>query len=250
MLIPGLVSVTLRSLSVTEILALVAEAGLRAIEWGGDVHVPVGNLAHAHDVGRWTRDAGLIVSSYGSYHRLGQGAEFEPVLKTALALGAPTIRVWAGTQGSAEASQAYRQTVAQELHQVAEMADREGVAIGLEFHGGTLTDTVDSTLALLEASDFPQAKTYWQPPHGLTEAERLDGLQRLGTRVSNLHVFHWTPEGDKQVRHPLADGRALWEKRLALVAELPGDRYALLEFVQGDDPRQVVADGKTLVGLV
>ena len=40
MLIPGLVSVTFRKLSRTEIAGLMVNAGLSAIEWGGDVHVP------------------------------------------------------------------------------------------------------------------------------------------------------------------------------------------------------------------
>ena len=37
MLIPGLVSITFRPLSPREIVDLVAEAGLKAIEWGGVV---------------------------------------------------------------------------------------------------------------------------------------------------------------------------------------------------------------------
>lgn len=51
--------------------------------------------------------AGLRVVAYGSYYHVGcQGQEgipnFEDVLETALELGAPLIRVWAGNTGSHE----------------------------------------------------------------------------------------------------------------------------------------------------
>jgi len=48
MLIPGLVSVTFRQLTVPEIGELATECGLQAVEWGGDVHVPPGDFAAAH----------------------------------------------------------------------------------------------------------------------------------------------------------------------------------------------------------
>ena len=46
----GLVSVTFRELASREIVALVANAGLDGIEWGGDVHVPHGELSTARQV--------------------------------------------------------------------------------------------------------------------------------------------------------------------------------------------------------
>src|SRR5512137_1553394 len=107
MIKPGLLSITFRKHSPADIIALVRQAQLTSIEWGGDVHVPHGDLARAGEVARQTTDAGLQVSAYGSYYRLGQsetaGLPFEKVLETAVALGAPTIRVWAGTVGSQQA---------------------------------------------------------------------------------------------------------------------------------------------------
>ena len=41
--VPGLCSVTMRQLGVEEVAKLAAESGLRAIEWGGDIHVPPGD---------------------------------------------------------------------------------------------------------------------------------------------------------------------------------------------------------------
>ena len=44
-------------------------------------------------------EAGLAIAAYGSYYRVEHDdpAPFEPVLATAVELGAPTVRVWAGS---------------------------------------------------------------------------------------------------------------------------------------------------------
>ena len=39
---PGLCSITFRDLSVDDVVALAADAGLAGIEWGADRHVPPG----------------------------------------------------------------------------------------------------------------------------------------------------------------------------------------------------------------
>ncbi|MCJ7549353.1 MAG: sugar phosphate isomerase/epimerase, partial [Anaerolineae bacterium] len=105
----GLVSVTFRKLTPRAIVDLVAEAGLDAIEWGGDVHVPHGEIEIARSVRQMTEDAGLDMPSYGSYYRAGHSklVPFGTVVETAIALGAPIIRIWAGKQGTAAADEAY-----------------------------------------------------------------------------------------------------------------------------------------------
>src|SRR5688572_22964962 len=102
MLTSGLVSVTFRKLGPREIVQLASTAGLRGIEWGGDIHVPAGDLQTARAVRQISADAGLQVLAYGSYFRFQPGEAFELVLETAVALGAPLIRIWAGNQPSAE----------------------------------------------------------------------------------------------------------------------------------------------------
>ena len=105
---PGLVSITFRQLTViapdewrgiehsyrrgvAPIIALVTQAGLAAVEWGGDVHVPHGDEAQARTVARMGADAGLDVAAYGAYYRVGhpETGPFKSVLASAVALGAP-----------------------------------------------------------------------------------------------------------------------------------------------------------------
>ena len=247
-LLPGLLSVTFRTLSADAVVALAADAGLSAVEWGGDVHVPHGDLAVARDVKRKCDARGLAVSAYGSYLRAGQtgGPSVDAVMDTAVALGAPTVRVWAGTQGSADTPD--RRPVVDALIACCDAAADRGLTVSTEFHGGTLTDTAESAADLIAAVGRPNLRTFWQPPEGVATVDAMAGLAAVAPRVSNAHVFHWWPTG--QTRLPLADGGDRWTlylTALSALAALSGEtRYASLEFVRGDDPDQFRRDAATL----
>ena len=131
----GLVSISFRKLTPPQIIELVARAGLGGIEWGGDVHAPHGDVPRAKEVRRWTVDAGLKVTSYGSYYHVADEASltFEAVLESAVALGAPLVRVWAGRRGSDDADPAYRGSVVEETRRIADLAQTVGVRIAFEF---------------------------------------------------------------------------------------------------------------------
>ena len=64
---PGLCSITFRSLTADEVLALAVRAGVEGIEWGADGHVPPGGGAAVEALRSRCRDAGVEVVSYGSY---------------------------------------------------------------------------------------------------------------------------------------------------------------------------------------
>ena len=89
----GLVSVSFRGLSPSEVIRAAREAALTGIEWGADVHVPAGDVSAAKRVGGETRAVGLRVLAYGSYYKPGvsPAEEFDGVLASAVALRAPVI---------------------------------------------------------------------------------------------------------------------------------------------------------------
>lgn len=249
MILPGLVSVTFRQLQPEEIIALTREAGLRGIMWGGDVHVKADQPALAREIGKMTTDAGLEIEGLGSYYRAGSnqpGQSFERELESALALGAPRIRVWAGIKGSRDATEADRAMVAADLRRCDELARAAGVQVVLEFHDGTLTDTAESAAALLHDLADTKVRLYWQPPNGMPKAEALAGLRLVLPWVDNVHVFHWLIRNGEQVRLPLADGAEVWPDYLRTLAEAGGNRWAMMEFVRGDDPAQLLADARQL----
>jgi sugar phosphate isomerase/epimerase len=252
MLFGGLVSITFRKLTPREIVGWVAQSGLTGIEWGGDVHVPHGDLAQARQVAQMTADAGLTVAAYGSYYRAGAneaaGLAFGRVLETAVVLAAPTVRVWAGDRGSAEADAGQRAAVVADLRRIADLAGAAGVTVSLEFHRGTLTDTNESAARLLAEAAHPNLRAYWQPPVAAAPAYCLAGLRALLSALTNIHAFHWLAAAPAAAveRRPLAEGAALWRSYLAEAAATGRDHYLLIEFVRDETPAQFLADAQTL----
>ena len=184
------------------------------------------------------------------FYRLAvpDGAPFREILSSAVALGAPAIRVWAGNRGSADADEASRKAVADDALRCADLAAERGISICYEFHGGTLTDTTESALALLAETEHPFVRSLWQPPHGLSLEECLASLRCIMPRLHHVHVFHWWP--DHAHRHALADGRERWEAYVAELKAASKDADLLLEFVRGDDPLLLEEDARTLADIL
>ncbi|MES9589823.1 sugar phosphate isomerase/epimerase family protein [Streptomyces sp. NPDC088190] len=242
---PGICSVTFRRLPAAEVARLAADAGLEAVEWGADVHAPPGDP----DTVRAAREAsdrhGLICCSYGSYFRAapGETAGFPGIARAAALLGAPRVRVWAGGAGSDAATPRERSGTAAGLREAARIAADHGLELALEFHGGTLTDTVASTVRLLDEVGADNLRTYWQPPQNAPAEEALAGLRALVERVSAVHVFSWWPGNH---RLPLADRADLWSEVFDLLNARGVPLDALLEFVPGDDPAVLAREAGTL----
>ena len=247
----GLCSVTFRSLTAEQVVELAASAGLESIEWGSDVHARPDDLTELDRVRRLTEDAGLVVASYGSYYRAEPdgGSRAEPAGLTAAAvrLGARRIRVWAGQSGSADATAEQRADTVAELVRACDIAADGGAALALEFHRGTLTDTVASTRQLLGEVGRDNLSSYWQPPVGEDDAAALAGLDELLPDVSAVHVFSWGPAGE---RLPLAARAVMWQEALTAAQSSPRCTDALLEFVAGDEPSLLATEALTLRSLL
>lgn len=252
MIIPGLVSITFRQLKPPEIIDLVLRAGLSAIEWGADLHVPHGDIDSARHVRKMTTDAGLTIPTYGSYYRLGQsqteGLDFEKVLETALELNAPAIRIWAGTIGSKDADQNYRSRIIEESQKIADLAAKENITIAYEYHRRTLTDELDSAKDLLENVDRQNVRTFWQPSPGRDPQICLAEIDALIDRITSVHVFQWTTE--QAIRHPLSDGIDIWKQYLTRIAATGRTHPAMIEFVVDNKPQNFLADAKTLKQII
>ncbi len=250
MIKPGICSITFRNKSPEEVIALSVEAGLAGIEWGADVHVASSDLDRAKVIGALTRDAGLEVAGYGSYwfarDKQPLPEAFEPLIETAVALGTPVIRIWAGSL-TLEKSPAYFETVVEKSRAFAEAAAQVGVKLAYEYHPNTFTETLEGTLKLIGAVNHPNLYTYWQPVHGSGLEQRLAEIAAIKTHLLNLHVFHWDYASLPPFpRLPLSEGSNVWKPCLA-AANFPGtNRFALMEFVRNDDPDQFVSDAAAL----
>jgi sugar phosphate isomerase/epimerase len=252
-LVAGLVSVTFRSLTPDAVAALAVRAQLHSIEWGGDVHVPHGDQHTAASVRNLCADHGLAISAYASYYRAGArdaatNPTFEQVLETAKVLMAPKIRVWAGNRASALASDRQRANVVDDLQTICRAAEKEGLAVGMEYHEGTLTDTPASALQLCR--DVGAANLYcnWQPRIGVALDESLADIDVLRPRLGDVHVFQLAPD---RSRRPLRDGIQAWQSYLtAIIQSDSRQRHVSLEFVKDDDPRRLLDDAQALREMI
>lgn len=255
-IIPGLCSVTVRQLGVEEVARLAAEAGVGAIEWGGDVHVPAGDATAAARARAAGAAAGVTCSSYGSYLLADGDSSYETmarVLDTAVDLDAPNVRVW--TPFGVQPGSPRTNEVVDALGAVSTAAADRDLTVGLEFHGGTLTASAASVDALLDAVGAPNVSTYWQPPYWLPKRPVRDDVievEALAPRLSHVHVYEWAGEDD---RRPLAEGADRWRRvfgalRTSAAPDRPRPRIAFLEFVTADDPVALLRDAHTLLDLL
>ncbi len=242
----GLTSVSFRALSAEAVIAHASAAGIEGIEWGSDIHVPPHDLENARLVGEATRRAGLAVTSYGTYYRLGCGQDFSAYLDAAEALGAPMLRLWAGTTGSADTDSSTRRAWVEDARRCAAMAAARGLTVAFEYHPLTLTDDAESATRLMAEVDHPAARLYWQPDFSKSPAALVEGLLSARPHVAAVHVFFWRPD---HTRLPLGAGADLWRSWLALAPEwreLP----CLLEFVPADAPAVLSREAEALRAIL
>lgn len=247
----GVCSVTFRKKTVEEIIKLVKESPLQAIEWGGDTHVPHSDLENAKRVGDQTRESGLEVSSYGSYYYAGLGESFEPFLKTAQALQTDSIRIWSKKMNLKKEvgkidEEEFQQVVA-DIKQAAQSAQSHDISIHLEFHQGTYTDTTESALRLMDEINEPNVYLYWQPLAYLSVEERLVQIEELSSYISNVHVFHWDKDFN---RFPLIEGKGEWLKYIKQIQNYSTNpHYFLLEFMKDNSVEQFEEDSVVFESL-
>jgi hypothetical protein len=201
--------------------------------------VHIRDAATADEAREATAASGLEVLSLGSYYRVGSFGDFAGLADLAVRLGAPRIRVWAGELGSAEAGTDDWNAVVQDSRRIAELATGRSLEIAFEYHGGTLTDTPDAALQLLERVDRGTVRTYWQPAVGLSDQAALASLHRVLPYVSGVHCFSWWPE---QERLPLSGRKQLWQSVADILRGTGRPVDMMLEFVAEDLPANVNSD--------
>ncbi len=251
----GLVSITFRQLTPENIIKLVKDAGLDGIEWGGDIHVPHGDITKAKEVYKLSNTAGLNIPSYGSYYKVGkseqEGLRFQDVLASAVELQTDVIRVWAGAQGSANADKDYWKCIIDDSRRIAKLAKVENIKIAYEYHSNTLTDTNESAKHLLDSVDHENIFSFWQPDVNKDiEYNKIGLAQSVESKLQHLHVYNWKKEGDCLIRKPLKDGMDEWVEYFKIADRVPGTHYAMLEFVENNLPDNFFRDAVALKHII
>lgn len=244
----GLVSISFRELTVDEIIEIVSEANLKAIEWGGDIHVPHGNINIAKNVFKKCQKKNITCPSYGSYYKVGlyenPVEEFNKVLNCAKELHSKTIRIWAGDKSTKDSDKNHWIKIVNESQMLCDLAKLVNISISFEYHSNTLTDNANDTLKLIKLINRENIFTYWQPPIGTIIENNCTDIDKLLNHISNVHVFQWV-NGE---RLPLKEGIEAWKIYLKMFKN--ESRYFLLEFIKDNDKIQFLKDAKILKELL
>ena len=245
----GLVSISFRKCSPEEIVRAVKNAGLTCIEWGSDVHAPVGNIERLREIAALQAEYGVTCSSYGTYFRLGVTplADLPAYIAAAKILGTNVLRLWGGTKQGADMTPEELAAFTDTCKQAAAMAEEAGVILCLECHMLSVTETPDYAVALMEDVSSPAFRMYWQPFQWLDSEGSLAVAKAYAPYAEHIHVFNWHPPKMAPAKSPLAEAVEDWRAYLSV---LPAPRALLLEFMPDDRIETLPAEAEALRTII
>ena len=158
----GLCSVTFRKKSAEDIVCLAKKAGVKYIEWGGDVHVRT--LADAKKVKALCDKENIIISSYGSYVNCIDYNEnkWTEVCEIAKEMGAESIRIWLGKRNSEITSETDYNILLENAKRMCDIAAGYGLMVCPECHDNTYNNNTDAFLRFVGDLQKDNFRTYFQ----------------------------------------------------------------------------------------
>ena len=247
----GLVSVTFRKLTICEIIRLAKENNLKSIEWGSSPHIEMGDVKLARKVRKLMHGHGLTCDSYGSYYGIiyrngtHKPCMFKKACKTAVALGAKTIRIWPGFPGMQPYSERDITKAVLHTREICNIAKKYGLTLSMECHFWTLTENYKNSLDFINRVGCDNLKIYWQPNPYESKEYNAEAARALLPHVTNVHVCHWI----KQDKKPLCEGLEDWKEYFNIL-KTDEDRVFMLEFMHDGEPESLPATAKTLFEIM
>jgi sugar phosphate isomerase/epimerase len=234
----GLCTIAYQDRSLEEALERAAAAQFYGVElWGKPPHLPIGaGEAEGRALGEAIRAHGLEAAVFGSYLRGIEepfAAASEGLLAVARGLRAPLVRVWAADRGSARADAALYALLARNLSALCARGAEIGLRFVLERHDNTLTDTIDSTLRLLEMAPAPNLGVNYQIAGDEDTGAALEGIRRLRGKIWNVHAQNHRREEDGALRpSDLVSGEIDYEQVVPSLRRAGYDGYLEIEFIR------------------
>lgn len=241
----GLVSISFRDKSPSEIIEAVKDARLCCIEWGSDVHAPCDDLEKLKKLTLLQEKYGISCSSYGTYFRLGVNdvSELTKYINAAKILGTDIIRLWCGDKSPYKYLKNEKKLLFKACADAAEIARENNIKFCLECHNHTYTETKESALEIMEYVSSPWFCMYWQPNQFKSFDENIEYIRLLKKYVEHLHVFNWVEEK----RFPLFEAKSDWHKYLM---EFGTGKTVLLEFMHDNRIESLKTEAETLKEIV
>ena len=248
----SLFSQSLFALSLERAIAVTSELGFAAIElacWGP--HLDLSTPHHELEtVALRVKRAGLEVSALSGLNNFTDPSRLEEQLDTAETLirlasvfGTKTVKLTPGPPGSAEATELHWECFRTATAKLAELADEAGVRLAFETHMGHLTDTLSSSMRVLQMTpariigltvDFSNM--------AFVGEDMREVISCLGNRTYNTHVKNGYIDSDGRYHFlPLDEGLTDYPLVLSMLRDVGYDGYLSLECLGPDaqeNPKQ------------
>jgi len=243
----GMTSLTLRNQCVEDVIKVARAAGVEGIEWGvSDEHLPLCDCVQAEKIKTLSKKYGVKIFSLGSYCGMNDKEMCDKTLETAVMLGAPVIRVWAGEQSPKDCDEDYINLIVSNTVYMAKKAEKYNISLGFEYHQNTLTETAESAVALVKKVNMKNVGLYWQPLWMSTTEENLSARTKvLPYLIGNLHIHNYSPEKGYQ---PLSD--IMGDLHLYYDDIKEKDYNVMIEFVKDSDFENLKDDASVLKGVL
>lgn len=243
----GMTSLTLRNYTPAQVIAAAKEVGIQGIEWGvSDGHMPLEDAARAREIRELSEESSIEIFSLGSYCNMENRKECDRTLHTAVMLGAPIIRIWAGRKSPADCEEEYRRLIIDNTIYMSECAAAHNITLGFEYHPYTLTETCEDALALVRSVNRSNVGLYWQPGNSLSAEENVRDRDRvLPCCVGNIHVQNYSPENGYGLLEEIKD------RLQAYFGDICGEPYrVMIEFVKDASVENLKADAAALLEMI
>ena len=249
----GVCTISNKEMSVEEVMDVVATTPAAGIEVWGQDHVGSGTTERCADIAAAAADRGLEIPVYGSYLRAGTDtfdADVDRELRIAEALGADAIRVWAGSEEHQDVSEDHWTAVVEDLTQLGEAAAALDLHVTVERHAGTVTNTTEGAVDLIDATPANVGLNY-QPPFDMPADDIAADIRELAPITTNAHLQAVQTVGERS-RCPLGFAYFDVADIVTTLADADFDGYLEIEFVTDRAPYRaaVAADVAILQALL
>ena len=239
----GMTSLTLRNESISDVVKSAKEAGIEGIEWGvSDTHMKLCDKKSAEEIKKVSSEYAVEIFSLGSYCYMEEKKECDDALETAVLLGAPIIRIWAGKLPPCECDDEYRNKIISNTIYMAEKAKKHNIVLGFEYHPWTLTETADDAIALINDINKDNVGLYWQPSGNILPEENvLDRNKVMPYCVGNMHIQNYSEEIGYQNLSLIEDDLKLFFNDIK-----NKDYRIMIEFVKDGSVENLFDDARAL----
>lgn len=222
----GFTTTTFRNIrDIKKIVKIAVDAGVDCIEWGGDIHVK--DIETALHVKKLCDAAGIAISSYGSYYRIGskKTEEWKNICEIASAMRASSVRVWLGKTDSEKTDETTYKTIVEDAKNICNIASEYGLIVCPECHDYTYNNNTDAFLKIQKDVGRENFRTYFQSRYK-KKAYDLDRIERTLPFIESVHISYSELVREQFPKYNPAYMDALLDK----ILEVGFDGNILLEY--------------------